>query len=60
MYKAQKYHYCQEGINKLKNNIAVGLDGIAGKMINKAGDEVKRRIYHMTRQIWYNEKMPED
>ena len=47
-------------INGLKNNKAPGKDGIVAEMIKWAGEKLNKKVCHLIRTIWKEEKEPSD
>jgi len=47
-------------IRKLKNNKAAGTDGIHPELIKYGGDKLLNRMYDLVRQIWEEERIPEE
>jgi hypothetical protein len=46
-------------IGKLKINKAPGGDDIIGELFKNAGQELKKRLHTLIRNIWREEKMPD-
>jgi len=57
-----KYHYrrCKKGNKKLKNNKAAGTDGTHPELIKYGGNKLLNRMYELVRQIWEEERIPEE
>jgi hypothetical protein len=50
----------KEAIKNLKNNKAVGTDGIHLELIKYRGNKLLNRMYELVTQIWEKERMPEE
>jgi len=44
----------------LKNNNAAGIDGIHLELIKYGGNKLLNRVYELVRQIWKEERIPEE
>ena len=49
-----------KGSKKLKNNKAAGADGIHPELIKYGGNELLNRMCELVRQIWEEERIPEE
>jgi len=47
-------------VRNLKNNKAAGTDGIHPDLIKYRGNKLLNRIYELVRQIWEEERIPEE
>ena len=47
-------------IRNLKNNKAAGIDGIHLELIKYGGNKLLNRVYELVRQIWKEERIPEE
>ena len=47
-------------IRNLKNNKVTGTDGIHLELIKYGGDKLLNRMYELVRQIWEEERIPEE
>jgi len=52
--------YVKKVIRNLKNNKAAGTDGIHPELIKYGGDKLLNRMYEVVRQIWEEERIPEE
>jgi hypothetical protein len=50
----------KKGIRNLKNNKAAGTDGIQPELIKYRGIKLLNRMYELVRQIWEEERIPEE
>jgi len=50
----------KEAIRNLKNNEAAGTDGLHPDLIKYRGNKLLNRIYELVRQIWKEERIPEE
>jgi hypothetical protein len=50
----------EAAIEKLKNNMAPGMDFIQAELVKHAGVEYSRYLHHLIVKIWINEIIPED
>jgi len=50
----------KKGNKKLKNNKVAGTDGIHPELIKYRGDKLLNRMYELLRQIWEEERIPEE
>jgi len=50
----------KKAIRNLKNNKAAGTDGIYPELIKYRGDKLLNRMYELVRQIWEEERIPEE
>jgi hypothetical protein len=50
----------KKAIRKLKNNKAAGTDGIHPELIKYRGNKLLNRMYELVRQIWDEERIPEE
>jgi len=50
----------KEAIRNLKNNKAAGTDGIHPELIKYGGNKLLNRMYELVRQIWEEERIPEE
>ena len=50
----------KKAIRNLKNNKAAGTDGIHPELIKYRGNKLLNRIYALERQIWKEERIPEE
>jgi len=48
----------EKSIKKLKNNKALGADGITAELIKQGGIELKNRLYQLVLRIWTDEELP--
>jgi hypothetical protein len=54
------YEEVDQAIVKLKNNKAPGIDGIPAELFKYGGQELKRRLYQKTLDIWIKEELPDE
>jgi len=47
-------------MGNLRNNKAAGTDGIHLELIKYGGNKLLNRIYEIVRQIWEEERIPEE
>jgi len=47
-------------MRNLKNNKATGTDGVHLELIKYRGNKLLNRIYELVRQIWEEERIPEE
>jgi len=47
-------------MRNLKNNKVAGTDGIHPELIKCGGNKLLNRIYELVRQIWEEERIPEE
>jgi len=52
--------HIKKAMRNLKNNKAVGTDGIHPELIKYGGNKLLNRIYELVRQIWEEERIPEE
>ena len=50
----------KKAMRNLKNNKAAGTDGIHPELIQYRGNKLLSRIYELVRQIWEEERVPEE
>ena len=50
----------KKAMRNLKNNKVAGTDGIHPELIKYRGNELLNKIYDLVRQIWEEERMPEE
>ena len=50
----------KKAIRNLKSNKAAGTDGIHPELIKYRGNKLLNRIYELVRQIWEEERIPEE
>ena len=50
----------KEAIRNSKNNKAAGTDGIHPELIKYGGNKLLNRMYELVRQIWEEERIPEE
>jgi len=50
----------KKAMRNLKNNKAAGTDGIHPELIKYGGNKLLSRIYELVRQIWEEERVPEE
>ena len=50
----------KEAIRNLKNNKAAGTNGIHLELIKYEGNKLLNRMYELVRQIWEEERLPEE
>jgi hypothetical protein len=50
----------ERAISNLRNNKAVGTDGINSELIKYGGNKLLSRIYELVRQVWEEERIPEE
>ena len=50
----------KKAIRNLKNNKADGTDGIHPELIKQGGDKLLNRMYELVKQIWEEERIPEE
>ena len=50
----------KKAIRSLKNNKAAGTDGIHPELIKYGGNKLLNRMYELVRQIWEEERIPEE
>ena len=50
----------KEAIRNLKNNKVAGTDGINQELIKYGGNKLLNRVYELVRQIWEEERIPEE
>jgi len=50
----------EKAARKLKNSTAAGTDGIHLELIKDRGNKLLNRIYELVRQIWEEERIPEE
>jgi len=50
----------KKAIRNLKNNKAAGTDGIHPELIKYGGNQLLNRMYELVRQIWEEERIPEE
>ena len=50
----------KKAMRNLKNNKAAGTDGIHPELIKFGGNELLNRMYELVRQIWEEDRIPEE
>ena len=50
----------EEAIKKLKNNKALGADGITAELFKQGGTELKNRMFRLILRIWADEELPHE
>ena len=50
----------EKAIRNLRNNKAAGTDGIHSELIKYGGNKLLSRIYDLVRQVWKEERIPEE
>ena len=50
----------EKAIRNLRNNKAAGTDGIHSELIKYGGNKLLSRIYDLVRQVWEEERIPEE
>jgi len=48
----------EKALKKLKNNKALGADGITAELIKQGGTEPKNQMFQLLLRIWADEELP--